>query len=167
MLDVVAEAGASRGSLYHYFPGGRSEMVEDAVSGAVAEYSEALLALAELSPREAIPLIVEVWRSEAEASGYEAGCPVVAAALGGEAEPGAREIAARAFTDWTDTVAAWLEQTGVPTRRTASLANLLLSAVEGAVIVGLAQRSSEPMVRVAEELVNVVEAARSTGAGHS
>ena len=86
-----------------------------------------------LPPREAIPLIVEVWRSEAEASGYVAGCPVVAAALGGEAEPGAREIAARAFTEWTDAVADWLAGAGVPADRTASLANLLLSAVEGAV----------------------------------
>ncbi|WP_082574220.1 MULTISPECIES: TetR/AcrR family transcriptional regulator [unclassified Nocardioides] len=165
MLDVVAEAGTSRGSLYHYFPGGRSEMVEDAVRGAVAEYTEGLLALADLEPRDAIPLIVAVWRSEAEASDYAAGCPVVAAALGGEVEPGAREIAARAFTDWTDAVAAWLVHTGVPADRTASLASLLLSAVEGAVIVGLAQRSSEPMVRVADELVRVVEAARTPGRG--
>jgi AcrR family transcriptional regulator len=165
MLDVVAAAGASRGSLYHYFPGGRSEMVEDAVTDAVTEYSDALLALVDLAPREAIPLIVEVWRSEAEASGYAAGCPVVAAALGGEAEPGAREIAARAFIEWTDAVADWLAGAGVPADRTASLANLLLSAVEGAVIVGLAQRSSEPMVRVADELVRVVESARTSGAG--
>lgn len=165
MLDVVAAAGASRGSLYHYFPGGRTEMVEDAVRDAVTDYSTALLALVELEPREAIPLIVEVWRSEAEASDYAAGCPVVAAALAGEAEPGAREIAARAFADWTEAVGAWLAHVGVPAERTASLANLLLSAVEGAVIVGLAQRSSDPMARVADELVQVVEAARTSGAG--
>lgn len=163
MLEVVAETGTSRGSLYHYFPGGRSEMVEDAVRGVVAEYTDAMLALSDLAPAVAIPLIVDVWRSEAEASNYTAGCPVVAAALGGEAEPGVRGIAARAFADWTDAVAAWLEHTGVPPARTASLASLLLAAVEGAVIVGLAQRSSEPMVRVADELVRVVEAARSSG----
>ncbi|HWJ11965.1 MAG TPA: TetR/AcrR family transcriptional regulator [Nocardioides sp.] len=160
MLDVVAEAGASRGSLYHYFPGGRSEMVEDAVREAVAEYSTALAELAVLEPAEAIPLIVEVWRAEAEASGYTAGCPVVAAALGGESEPRARELAGRAFADWTDVVAAWLAGVGVPAARSAGLATLMLSAVEGAVVVGLAQHSSEPMLRVADELVRIVEAER-------
>lgn len=160
MLDVVAEAGASRGSLYHYFPGGRSEMVADAVREAVAEYTEALLGLVDLEPAEAIPLIVEVWRAEAEASGYTAGCPVVAAALGGESEPVGRELAGRAFADWTDAVAGWLVHVGVPEARTASLATLMLSSVEGAVVVGLAQRSSEPMLRVADELVRIVEAER-------
>ena len=160
MLDVVAEAGASRGSLYHFFPGGRSEMVEDAVREAVEEYSTALLALADLEPVEAIPLIVEVWRAEAEASGYTAGCPVVAAALGGESEPVARELAGRAFADWTDAVEAWLVHVGVPEARAAGMATLLLAAVEGAVVVGLAQHSSEPMLRVADELVRIVEAER-------
>lgn len=160
MLDVVAEAGASRGSLYHYFPGGRSEMVADAVREAVEDYSAALLALVDLEPAEAIPLIVEVWRAEAEASGYTAGCPVVAAALGGESEPVARELAGRAFAEWTDAVAGWLAHVGVPEPRTAGLATLMLASVEGAVVVGLAQRSSEPMLRVADELVRIVEAER-------
>ncbi len=165
MLDVVAEAGASRGSLYHYFPGGRSEMVADAVRGAVAEYTEALAALVDLEPSAAIPLIVEVWRAEAEASGYTAGCPVVAAALGGESEPEARELAGRAFADWTELTAAWLAHVGVPEDRTTGLATLMLSAVEGAVVVGLAQHRSEPMLRVAEELVRLVESERRTPPG--
>lgn len=158
MLEVVAEAGASRGSLYHFFPGGRSEMVEDAVRGAVEEYSAGLELLAGLRPAEAIPLIVDVWRAEAEASDYTAGCPVVAAALGGETEPAARDVAGRAFADWTDSIARMLAGAGVPDSRAASLATLLLAAVEGAVVVALAQRTSEPLERVAAELVALVEA---------
>ncbi|RHW24640.1 TetR/AcrR family transcriptional regulator [Nocardioides immobilis] len=158
MLEVVAEAGASRGSLYHYFPGGRSEMVEDAVRGAVEEYTAGIELLAAMDPVEAIPLIVEVWRAEAEASGYTAGCPVVAAALGGESEPAAREIAGRAFADWTDAVSRMLTGAGVPASRAEPLATLALSAIEGAVVIALAQRSSEPLERVARELVTLVEA---------
>jgi TetR/AcrR family transcriptional regulator, lmrAB and yxaGH operons repressor len=158
MLEVVAEAGASRGSLYHYFPGGRSEMVEDAVRGAIEEYSAGLELLATLAPEEAIPLMVEVWRAEAEASGYTAGCPVVAAALGGEAEPAARDLAGEAFATWTSSIARMLAAAGVPPTRTASLATLVLTAVEGAVVVALAQRSSAPLQRVADELLALVEA---------
>ena len=165
MLDVVAEAGASRGSLYHYFPGGRSEMVADAVREAVAEYTSLLELLAGLEPAQVVPLIMDVWRAEAEASDYTAGCPVVAAALGGESEPEARALAGQAFADWTTTVAGLLEAMGVPAGRTGSLAVLVLSAVEGAVVLGLAQKSSEPMTRVADELVRLIEAERRTSPG--
>ena len=165
MLDVVAEAGASRGSLYHFFPGGRSEMVADAVREAVAEYSSLLDLLVGLEPAQVVPLIMDVWRAEAEASDYTAGCPVVAAALGGESEPEARELAGQAFADWTTTVAGLLEAMGVPQERTGSLAALVLSAVEGAVVLGLAQKSSEPMTRVADELVRLIEAERRTPPG--
>lgn len=161
MLDVVAEAGTSRGSLYHYFPGGRSEMVEDAVRGAVAEYSAGLELLRGMEPAEAIPLIVDVWRREAEASDYSAGCPIVAAALGGESEPHARDLAGAAFASWSSSIADWLREAEVPAERADALALLVLSAVEGAVVVGLAQRSSEPMARVAELLVDLIEAERS------
>lgn len=161
MLDVVAEAGGSRGSLYHYFPGGRSQMVEDAVRGSVAEYSAGLELLRGLEPAVAIPLIVDVWRTEAEASDYTAGCPVVAAALGGDAEPTGRDLAGAAFADWTAMIADYLRDTGVPDERSQPLATLALSAVEGAVVVSLAQRSSEPLLRVAAELVALVERERS------
>lgn len=160
MLDVVAEAGTSRGSLYHYFPGGRSEMVEEAVRGAVAEYSAGLELLRGMDPAEAIPLIVAVWRSEAEASDYSAGCPIVAAALGGESEPRSRDLAGSAFTSWTASIADLLREAGVPADRVDALALLVLSAVEGAVVMGLAQRSSEPMARVADVLVGLIDAER-------
>lgn len=161
MLDVVAAAGASRGSLYHYFPGGRSEMVEDAVRDAVAEYSEGLEALRGVEPSVAIPLFVDAWRCEAEASDYTAGCPVVAAALGGESEPAGRDLAGAAFADWTAVIADYLRDCGVPRPRAEPLAMLALSAVEGAVVLSLAQRSSAPMQRVADELVRLIEAERA------
>lgn len=158
MLEVIEAAGGSRGSLYHYFPGGKTQMVEDAVRSAIQEYSAGIEYLVTLPLAEAIPLLVEVWRAEAEASDYAAGCPVVAAALGGAAEPTARVLAAGAFSDWIAAIAALLRNSGVPADRTESLATLALAAIEGAVVLSLAQKSSEPMVRVAAELVAMSEA---------
>lgn len=157
MLEVMQVAGGSRGSLYHYFPGGRSQMVEDAVRSAVDDYSEGIAYLATLPPAEAIPLLVEVWRAEAEASQYTAGCPVVAAALGGASEPGARDLAGVAFEGWTAALTRMLTNAGVPDDRSESLATLALAAIEGAVVLSLAQKSSEPLERVAAELVALSE----------
>lgn len=157
MLEVVQAAGGSRGSLYHYFPGGRSQMVEEAVRSAVEDYSDGIEFLVSLPPAEAIPLMVDVWRAEAEASQYTAGCPVVAAALSGAAEPGARDLAGVAFSGWISALTRMLERSGVPSERAESLATFALAAIEGAVILSLAQKSSAPMERVATELVALSE----------
>ncbi|GAC1383389.1 MAG: TetR/AcrR family transcriptional regulator [Marmoricola sp.] len=158
MLEVIEAAGGSRGSLYHYFPGGKTQMVEDAVRSAIQEYSAGIEYLVTLPPAEAIPLLVEVWRAEAEASDYTAGCPVVAAALGGASEPHARDLAGTAFADWTAALTTLLSNNGFSLDRAEGLATLALAAIEGAVVLSLAQRSSEPLVRVAAELVTMTEA---------
>lgn len=157
MLDVIAEAGGSRGSLYHYFPGGKTQMVEDAVRSAIDEYTAGIEYVTTLPPAEAIPLIVEVWRAEAEASGYTAGCPVVAAALGGAAEQHARELSGEAFATWTGLISRMLLNHGIAPDRADSLATLALAAIEGAVVLSLAQQTSEPLERVAAELVALSE----------
>lgn len=158
MLEVIEAAGGSRGSLYHYFPGGKTQMVEDAVRSAIQDYSAGIEYLVTLPPAEAIPLLVEVWRAEAEASDYTAGCPVVAAALGGASEPHARDLAGTAFADWTAALTTLLRNNGFSLDRAEGLATLALAAIEGAVVLSLAQRSSEPLVRVAAELVTMTEA---------
>ncbi|MGN6723869.1 MAG: TetR/AcrR family transcriptional regulator [Marmoricola sp.] len=157
MLEVVQAAGGSRGSLYHYFPGGKTEMIEDAVRSSIDEYTAGIEYVTTLPPAEAIPLIVEVWRAEAEASGYTAGCPVVAAALGGATEPHARAMAGDAFAAWTSLISRMLVNHGVAADRADSMATLALAAIEGAVVVSLAQQSSEPLERVAAELVALSE----------
>lgn len=160
MLEVVKASGDSRGSLYHYFPGGRSEMVADAVRGAIAEYTAGIEYLATLPATEAIPLMVGFWRAEAEDSDYTAGCPVAAAALGGASEPLPRQLAGEAFTTWIDALTRLLANDGVPADRAHALATFALAAIEGAVVLGLAQRSSEPMEVVADQLLALVEASR-------
>ncbi|NGZ99757.1 TetR/AcrR family transcriptional regulator [Nocardioides sp. W3-2-3] len=151
MLDVVAEAGASRGSLYHYFPGGRSEMVTDAVREAVAEYTDALAALVDLPPPTRSPSSSRCGASRPRRAATPPAARWSPPPWAGRASRRPVSLAGRAFTDWSAAVAAWLAHQGVPEERTASLANLLLSAVEGAVVIGLAQHRSEPMLRVAEE----------------
>jgi AcrR family transcriptional regulator len=161
MLEVIKASGGSRGSLYHYFPGGRTEMVADAVRSAIDEYTAGIEYLATLPAVEAIPLMVEFWRAEAEASDYTAGCPIAAAALGGTSEPLPRQLAGEAFASWTDALTRMLTNDGVPDERARPLATLALAAIEGAVILSLAQKSSEPMQVVADQLVTLVEAARA------
>jgi len=160
MLDAIADAGASRGSLYHYFPGGKSQLIDEATAAAVQEYTDAFALIADLDAEQALPLVVAYWREQVLDSDFEAGCPVAAAALGGPEVASARAIAGDAFTTWTGIIDQVLTNSGVPAERVASMATLVLSAIEGAVVVGLAQRSVEPMERIADELLALVRSAQ-------
>ena len=160
MLDAIADAGASRGSLYHYFPGGKAQLIEEATVAACDEYTAAFALIENLDAVDAIPAMVEYWRTQVEATGYSAGCPVVAAALSGEETEAARTRAGDGFATWTSSIERMLLTSGVPASRATALASLILSAIEGAVIVSLAQRTAAPMEQAATELLRIIEAAR-------
>ena len=92
---------------------------------------------------------------------FVAGCAVAAAALSGAETEGARMKAGVGFADWTESIAKMLLASRVPAERAGSLAALILATIEGAVIVSLAQRSTEPMELVAAEVLRIIDAARA------
>ncbi|HUS23233.1 MAG TPA: TetR/AcrR family transcriptional regulator [Aeromicrobium sp.] len=161
MLDAITDAGASRGSLYHYFPGGKAQLIEEATAAACDEYDAAFALIEDMDASEAIPAVVDYWRAQVESTNYSAGCPVAAAALSGDDMSTARDRAGKGFGTWTQMIESMLLTSGVPATRAPSLASLVVSTVEGAGIVSLAQRSMEPIERAADELLMAVDAARA------
>src|ERR1700739_1045777 len=84
MREIVTEADAPRGSLQHYFPGGKEELVSDALlwAGDVAA-RRVRRCLGELHPRTPSALltcIVDDWRRDLTTEQFSAGCPLGAAA---------------------------------------------------------------------------------------
>jgi AcrR family transcriptional regulator len=161
MLDAIADAGASRGSLYHYFPGGKGQLIEEATAVACSEYGAAFAMIESVDAADAIPAMVAYWRSQVEATDYSAGCPVAAAALSGDETTEARSLAGAGFAAWTGSIERMLLTSGVPAARAGSLACLILATIEGAVVMSLAQRSMEPMEQAGSELLKIVEATRA------
>jgi AcrR family transcriptional regulator len=153
--EVLAHSGAPRGSIYHHFPGGKAQLIEEATRYA-GEFTAAGLvaALADDDPTAAIHRFAGLWQRILERSDFGAGCPVVAATLDGE--PSARAAAAQAFTRWEELLAEGFEARGVPRERAESLATIFLAAIEGAVVLARADRSTEPLKRVAGELERLV-----------
>ena len=149
--DVLAHSGAPRGSIYHHFPGGKSQLVEEATRSAAAYLGRGVARVLESgAPVSALGALVDLWRRGLEATDYEAGCPIVAAALG--TERGAREVAGVTFAEWCELIAASLVEDGVPQDRSASLAVLVVSALEGALVMAQAQGTSAPLDAVVDEL---------------
>ena len=161
--EVIERSRGPRGSIYHHFPGGKAQLIEEATRYA-GEFTAAGLvaALDSDEPAVAVHDFAKTWTTILEQSDFGAGCPVVAAALEGDRSPGARVAAAEAFRRWEQLLAAALER-HAGRERAASLATLIIAAIEGAVVIARAQRSAEPVRHVAAELERVVGSALAGG----
>ena len=155
--DVLAHSGAPRGSIYHHFPGRKTQLAEEATRWA-GEFIVAgtVAALAENDPVAAIDSFRRWWTTLLHRSDYAAGCVIVAAALEGDREPTVRDAAGAAFGEWEDVLAQAFSRRGVPEDRSRSIATLLIAGIEGAVLMSRAQQSTRPLERVCEELQRVV-----------
>lgn len=153
--QVIEHSGAPRGSIYHHFPGGKSQLVEEATryaGQAVVNLLASAVAQSEGDPRAALEAIAGFWKGLLYDSDFAAGCPVVAATLENPHSPAAREAARDVFMSWEAGYTALLRNAGVPEARAKSLASIAVSGVEGAVILSRAQRNNGPLERVVGEL---------------
>jgi AcrR family transcriptional regulator len=153
--DVLAHSGAPRGSAYHYFPGGRTQLLCEAVDFA-ADFTASRIAGAATS-LDAIDRIVGGYRAQLVESDYRAGCPVVAVAVEAD-NPSVIERAAAAFTRWTDMVTDLLTRDGVAAERAEELAMLIMTSVEGAIVVARSTRDAKPLDLVHRQLSAIVAA---------
>jgi len=158
--DVLAHSGAPRGSIYHHFQGGKTQLAEEAIQWA-GEFVVAgtVDALGEDDPVQALAVFRERWTKVLRDSDFAAGCPIVAATLEGEREPTVRDAAGRAFASWEKVLSDALRRRGVSPGRARSLATLLIASVEGAIVVARAQRTTRPLEAVSRELARLLSEA--------
>ncbi|WP_329330711.1 TetR/AcrR family transcriptional regulator [Streptomyces luteogriseus] len=164
MREVAVEAGAPRGSLQHYFPGGKTQLVDEAVGWAggyaADRVARFLASLPEPTPSGLFAAMVRQWTDEYEAAGFAGGCPVAAATVDcAESVPSTRKAASAAFATWTGAVARALTGMGVPEERTGALATLMISSLEGAILLARAEQDVRALTTVARELGPVLDAA--------
>jgi len=76
-----------------------------------------------------------------------------------ESTASTRAAVAEAFATWTAPVARALTDMRVPEERAAALATLMVSALEGAIVMARAERDIRPLTTVARELGPLLDAA--------
>ena len=156
---VLAHSGAPRGSVYHHFPGGRAQLIDEAVVSAgdfVAGLIEA--AMDDPDPLRAVDAFFALWRERLVGSGFRAGCPIVAVAVETDDDaPEPARSAAAAFTRWQEDLAALLVRHGLSVERGRRLGSFVVAAVEGAVVMCRAERSAGPLDAAAVEIRDLLE----------
>jgi TetR/AcrR family transcriptional repressor of lmrAB and yxaGH operons len=147
MLDVVERAQAPRGSIYYHFPKGKQELALEVAAKVTRELDLLISRIADKVPDASgfLQRLVDHHRKRLVASGYELGCPLMGIIATGEAETpelaGAVELA---FSTWTGAIADALTAKDFTPEPATHLANLVVSGIEGCIMVSRAQRSPAP-----------------------
>ncbi|WP_336082593.1 TetR/AcrR family transcriptional regulator [Nocardia sp. SSK8] len=146
--QITAAARAPMGSLYHHFPHGKVQVAAEALRTSGAAYIQLLPLL--MDPHEDLRVAVPAAFTEAartlEESGWMNMCPVgtVAGEIA-DSEPSLREVTADVIRDWIDQGTAYFHARGLPEPAARDLILAILTALEGAFILGRTLRSSEPL----------------------
>jgi AcrR family transcriptional regulator len=163
--QVLAHAGAPRGSIYHYFPGGKAQMIEEATRHAGDYIGKAMAKLLEnADPLAIVDAWTPFWQDILEGSQFSAGCPIVASTLDSDQTPSIHAAAADVFRDWLGLLADALVAHGVPPARARSLATMAFASMEGAVILARAERSMEPIDQTLAEVRDLLAGALAAAA---
>ncbi len=161
--DVLEHSGAPRGSAYHYFPGGRTQLLSEAVDYA-GDHVGAIIAEAE-GGLELLDTLIDKYRRQLLDSDFRAGCPIVAVSVeAGEQQDRERmapviERAAAVFDRWTELIVQRFVADGIPPDRARELAVLATSAIEGAIVLARVRRDLTPLDLVHRQLRNSLLAA--------
>ncbi|HET6733811.1 TetR/AcrR family transcriptional regulator [Mycobacterium sp.] len=164
IADVLEHSGAPRGSAYHYFPGGRTQLLCEAIDYA-GEFIASRIAKGRTGVEVLDDLIAD-YRNQLIHTDYRAGCPVVAVAVeaGDPTKQDQAPVIDRAgavFARWTDLIAQRLIADGVSTERAEELAMLTTTAMEGAIVVARASRDIKPLDLVHGQLRTLLQAETS------
>jgi AcrR family transcriptional regulator len=146
--QIVAEASAPFGSLYHFFPGGKEQLGEEVIRWSGAIYGQLIDAffVPGADPVAATRDFFAAAALTVRESDYADACPIATVALevSSTSEP-MRLACADVFDSWIDAASDRFSEAGLPRKRSRALAISMLASLEGAFVLARALRSSEPV----------------------
>ncbi|NBU16985.1 MAG: TetR/AcrR family transcriptional regulator, partial [Actinobacteria bacterium] len=88
---LIEATDAPRGSIYHHFPGGKSELIRDAVRSIGASVASIIDNLSVRQPEDVVEAFIDGWRALLVGGNFERGCAVAATSLGAGDDEGLRD----------------------------------------------------------------------------
>jgi TetR/AcrR family transcriptional regulator, lmrAB and yxaGH operons repressor len=160
--EIVDVSGAPKGSLYHYFPLGKSSIAVAAVAEAGGRVAATLIKLVKecRSTGDVVRRHAELLAGWMRASGFRDGCPITTVLL--ELAPGDRDVTEAGRTAYRTRVAILADKLvadGFPKARADALAVLCTSALQGALIQARVERSGRALETTATELARLLDQA--------
>lgn len=162
LLDVVDAAGASRGSIYFHFPGGKRELAIEALTYSTGRALDRSAAAIQYSSdtAEVIRRTADALADGLERSEFEMGCPVATVALEtANSDEAIRSLTVAFFSKWRSLYVGSLLRDGFDPDRAQRLATLIVAVIEGGLMLARAARSTEPLHDACTEAADLVAVA--------
>jgi AcrR family transcriptional regulator len=167
--QLVARGGAPVGSVYHFFPGGKTQIVSETLR----LHSAKVVKLFEHSFGDtAVPLptrLQALFRKAAngfEAAGGDKSCAIAGVTLDlRPSDDALRQVCEASFNQWVDEIASHLPWRDGETRR--SFARMVVLSLEGAFILARAEKTGDAFTTAGNWLARFAQSTLPTSPGAS
>ncbi|MGJ8527883.1 TetR/AcrR family transcriptional regulator [Maritalea sp.] len=153
--EICTVGGLPKGSMYYHFPKGKEEIAVAVIEASKLEIGaniEAARGMA-ASVDQFVDLLNGHFSQNLSGSDFTKGCPITTINLEMASESESiRKACDAAFAHWTDQCAAFLVSSGFASEKSKELAEFLLAAIEGAMILARAEKSVAPLNRAASHI---------------
>jgi AcrR family transcriptional regulator len=145
LKQIVTEANAPFGSLYHHFPGGKEQLGAEVIRSAGLMYQTLVTGVIDAAPdivqgvRDCFDGAAEVLR----ATDYADACPIETVALEvASTNETLREACADVFESWITAATRRFVDAGVPRTKAGELAVFMIATLEGAFVLARGMRDA-------------------------
>jgi len=155
--QVIAASGAPKGSLYHYFPGGKLQLAREALERFGEQRQQELqTALAgDTAPDQKIKRLFARMAKGLVKEDFRYGCAVAGVALDLDQDAGElAPLCSGLMESWAQTIANSLEP--LPAARRGVLGRFAVTAFQGALVQARAARTAQPVLEAGELVASLI-----------
>jgi AcrR family transcriptional regulator len=164
---LVARSGAPVGSVYHFFPGGKTQIVTETLrlhSAKVVRLFEDAFGDATVPLPARLRALFRRAANGFEAAGADKGCAIAGVTLDLRAgDHGLRQVCDASFNHWVDAIASHLPWPDVETRR--SFATMVVLSLEGAFVLARAGKAGDAFTTAGDWIARLAEATLPVSSG--
>jgi TetR/AcrR family transcriptional regulator, lmrAB and yxaGH operons repressor len=152
VAEILVEANAPKGSLYHHFPTGKAELA----CAAVAKIAQETCCLSQSAFARGVglsaqmPILAQAMAAWLRRTDYQQGPLLAMLAMEcATREPSVAEAVRKAYQDWRDVLRAQI--VGAP-KQSMAQADLIIVTLEGAMMLARLERRDAPLVHAGKAL---------------
>lgn len=155
LSEILKKSGAPKGSLYHYFPGGKGELAIEVIKRNRKQISKNIqFAMDQYEdPAIAVPAFIKELAKVIEEAGYIAGGPLTAIATETAAtDHSISSACADTYKDWIALIKTKLAESDRLRATSSRDAQVIISSLEGAILLARTLKSKEPLHNLSDFL---------------
>lgn len=161
LKQIANRTEAPIGSLYHFFPGGKDELVAESLRHAGDGYLLLVESVLDNAPdlETGIRACFSTAAAHLELSDYQDGCPIetVALEVASTNEP-LRQVTSEIFEHWIERATEHARRQGLDASTSRSFGIAFITGLEGAFVLARTMRSPEPLLATGEHLCHALRA---------